>query len=138
MYDTLKATGEFEFMHLSVDEAEHSIEMQLPYIAKVMADFKDSFTIVPILVGSLTVGEEALYGSILAPYLSDPQNLFVISSDFCHWGQRFRYTYYDKSWGEIYESIYTLDKTVRNFYLIIKKWHVLYLPFLWFKKLYFG
>lgn len=97
---------------MSVDETEHSIEMHLPYVAKVMADFKDSFTIVPILVGSLNPDKEAVYGSILAPYLADPQNLFVISSDFCHWGQRFRYTFYDRNWGEIYQSIQTLDKTV--------------------------
>lgn len=102
-------------MSISVDEAEHSIEMHLPYIAKVMVDFKDYFTIVPILVGSLTTGEEELYGSILAPYLADPQNLFVISSDFCHWGRRFRYTFYDKSWGEIHQSIQTLDRTVSIF-----------------------
>lgn len=25
---------------------------------------------------------------ILAPYLEDEENLFVISSDFCHWGSR--------------------------------------------------
>lgn len=114
VYSKLKASGEFDSMTISVDEAEHSIEMHLPYIAKVMADFKDSFTIVPILVGSLTPDEEAVYGSILAPYLADPQNLFVISSDFCHWGQRFRYTFYDKSWGEIYQSIQTLDRTVNK------------------------
>lgn len=36
---------------------------------------------------------EAKYGEILAPYLDDPSNLFVISSDFCHWGRRFSYTY---------------------------------------------
>ena len=29
-------TGNFELMDLSTDEDEHSIEMQLPYIAKVM------------------------------------------------------------------------------------------------------
>lgn len=38
------------------------------------------------------------------------QSLFVISSDFCHWGQRFRYTYYDRSVGEIWQSIQKLDK----------------------------
>ena len=106
------ATGEFNVMGISIDEAEHSIEMHLPYIAKVMAEFKDYFTIVPILVGSTNAKEEALYGSILAPYLADPQNLFIVSSDFCHWGQRFRYTFYDKSWGEIHQSIQTLDKMV--------------------------
>ena len=34
----LEATGHFEHMSMSVDEAEHSIEMQLPYIAKVMEE----------------------------------------------------------------------------------------------------
>lgn len=38
------------------------------------------------------------------------ENLFVISSDFCHWGKRFRFTYYDKCHGEIHQSIEALDK----------------------------
>ena len=40
----------------------------------------------------------------------DPKTLFVISSDFCHWGQRFGYTFYDKSKGQIWESTEFLDK----------------------------
>jgi len=40
---------------------------------------------------------EAAYGKILAPYLDQQENLFVISSDFCHWGSRFNFTFYDKS-----------------------------------------
>ncbi len=35
-----------------------------------------------------------MYGEILAPYLADPTSVFIISSDFCHWGTRFNYTYY--------------------------------------------
>lgn len=112
VYNELKATGEFDEMSIATDEAEHSIEMHLPYIAKVMSDFKNNFTIVPILVGSLTTKQEMQYGKLLAPYLADPQNLFVVSSDFCHWGERFRYTYYNKSWGYIHEAIQTLDETV--------------------------
>lgn len=46
---------------------------------------------------------EARYGALLAPYLADPANLFIISSDFCHWGSRFSYTFYDNTkvggWG---------------------------------------
>ncbi|XP_049815318.1 protein MEMO1 [Schistocerca nitens] len=106
----LDATGHFEWMDMSVDEDEHSIEMHLPYVAKVMEDYKDSFTIVPVLVGSLTPDKESVYGSIFSQYLADPQNLFVISSDFCHWGHRFRYTYYDRSWGDIFQAITYLDK----------------------------
>ena len=40
---------------------------------------------------------EAVYGQALAPYLDDPGNVFVISSDFCHWGARFNFTFYDKA-----------------------------------------
>lgn len=32
----LDMTGQFEWMDLDTDENEHSIEMHLPYIAKVM------------------------------------------------------------------------------------------------------
>lgn len=105
-------------MDKKTDEDEHSIEMHLPYVAKVMEDFKDQFTIVPIMVGSLSTESERLYGEILAPYLEDPSNLFVISSDFCHWGNRFHYTYYDKSCGHIYQSIEKLDKQVSTFLIL--------------------
>jgi AmmeMemoRadiSam system protein B len=50
----LLSTGEFDVMSLSTDEDEHSIEMHLPYVARVMEDKRDRFTIVPILVGSLS------------------------------------------------------------------------------------
>jgi len=108
--EELHATGKFEKMTISTDEDEHSIEMHLPYIAKVMESKKDDFKIVPVLVGATSHEKELMYGKIFAKYLNDPDNLFVISSDFCHWGKRFRYTYYDKSKGNIYESIEDLDK----------------------------
>jgi len=96
-------------MTQSVDEAEHSIEMQLPMLSEVMKGC--SFKVIPVLVGSLSPDKEKDYGVIFAPYLEDPENLFIISSDFCHWGKRFRYTYYDKSKGKIWESIQALDQT---------------------------
>ena len=36
VYEELHATGKFQPMSLRTDEDEHSIEMQLPYVAKVM------------------------------------------------------------------------------------------------------
>jgi predicted class III extradiol MEMO1 family dioxygenase len=48
-------------------------------------------------VGCRTTRREAAYGQLLGRYLDDPANLFVVSSDFCHWGDRFRYTFYDKN-----------------------------------------
>ncbi|XP_045509274.1 protein MEMO1 [Colias croceus] len=110
IYAELEATRQFERMDIQTDEDEHSIEMHLPYIAKVMEEYKTGFTIIPILVGTLSPEKEAKYGAILAPYLADPQNLVIISSDFCHWGTRFRYTWRDSSRGQIYQSIEWLDK----------------------------
>lgn len=46
------------------------------------------------MVGNTSPGVERQFGQILAPYLQDPENVFVISSDFAHWGLRFRYTHY--------------------------------------------
>ncbi|KAL0291038.1 UNVERIFIED_CONTAM: protein MEMO1 [Sesamum angustifolium] len=81
--EELKATGKFEFMDLHVDEAEHSMEMHLPYLVK------HPVKIVPILVGALSAENEAMYGRLLAKYVDDPTNFFSVSSDFCHWGSRY-------------------------------------------------
>lgn len=55
--------------------------------------------LVPIMVGDTSPKVERELGALLAPYLSDPSNIFVISSDFCHWGSRFSYTYYQPREG---------------------------------------
>lgn len=38
VYAELESTGHFERMNMTVDEDEHSIEMHLPYIAKIMEE----------------------------------------------------------------------------------------------------
>jgi len=98
----------FEEMSMRTDEDEHSIEMHLPYVAKIMQG--KEFKIVPILVGSSSSDREVAYGKLLSKYLINEENLFVISSDFCHWGSRFGYQHYDRNWGAIYESIEKLDR----------------------------
>ena len=96
--ESLFATGEFAWMSATTDEDEHSLELHLPYIYKVLSrHFGASTTLpllVPIMVGATPPAAEKKYGGLLAPYLADPENVFVVSSDFAHWGQRFRYTYY--------------------------------------------
>lgn len=106
--EELSATGKFEFMDLNVDEAEHSMEMHLPYLAKVFQGH--NVKVVPILVGALSSQNEALYGQLLSKYVDDPKNFFSVSSDFCHWGSRFSYTYYEKKHGAIHKSIEALDR----------------------------
>jgi len=95
--EELKETNYFTEMDKDTDEEEHSIEMHLPYTYKIFEHKIREITIVPILVGALNEDREIFYGKILAPYLADPENLFIISSDFCHWGSRFDYTYYRAS-----------------------------------------
>ncbi|XP_051208002.1 uncharacterized protein [Lolium perenne] len=106
--EELKATGKFEFMDLNVDEAEHSMEMHLPYLSKVFKGH--NVKVVPILVGAVSSQNEAMYGQLLSKYVEDPKNFFSVSSDFCHWGSRFSYTYYDKNHGAIHQSIEALDR----------------------------
>ncbi|WAR19032.1 MEMO1-like protein [Mya arenaria] len=74
--EELYGTGKFETMSITTDEDEHSIEMQLPYIAKAMESKKGNFTVVPVLVGSLNQDKESMYGKIFAKYLADPDNFF--------------------------------------------------------------
>lgn len=64
----------------------------------------------PCQVGSLSSSKEKEFGRLLAPYLDQEGTVFVVSSDFCHWGSRFSYEYYDKRHGEIWQSIEALDR----------------------------
>ena len=62
-------------------------------------DPSDHPPLVPIMVGHTSPTSERNIGNILAPYLADPSNAFVVSSDFAHWGLRFQYTYYQPAAG---------------------------------------
>ncbi|KAI1797838.1 MEMO1 family [Ganoderma leucocontextum] len=88
----LKQTGRFTDMSLQTDEDEHSIEMHLPYVRKTFEGL--DIKIVPILVGAIDYDQEVSFGRLLAPYLAREDTIFVVSSDFCHWGNRFQYTFY--------------------------------------------
>ncbi|CAA7032909.1 unnamed protein product [Microthlaspi erraticum] len=108
MIKEIRAMGKFGMMDLRVDEAEHSMEMHLPYLAKVFKGH--NVKVVPILVGAVSAENEAMYGELLAKYVDDPKNFFSVSSDFCHWGSRFNYMHYDHNHGPIHKSIEALDK----------------------------
>jgi MEMO1 family protein len=90
----------FSSMSQSTDEAEHSCEMQLPYLHRLLQkQYPDQPVssyppLIPIMIGGTNPDTEKALGALLAKYIADPSNAFVLSSDFCHWGQRFSYTYY--------------------------------------------
>lgn len=74
--------------------------MHLPYLWKRLEqthgkeDTSSWPKIVPVLIGDNDGAREKEFGALLAPYLADPENAFIVSSDFCHWGTRFSYTKY--------------------------------------------
>lgn len=94
----LKAKGRMGDMPEANDVNEHSLEMHMPYLYKRCQETfgsPEAFpTIVPLLVGDSSDAGEKETGRLLLPYLKDPENAFIISSDFCHWGSHFRYTVY--------------------------------------------
>ncbi|KAL3319430.1 hypothetical protein Ciccas_001903 [Cichlidogyrus casuarinus] len=106
--ELLKLEGFREFP-IDDDEQEHSVAMHLPYVFKAFESNKD-IKVVPIVVGSLDPGREAHFGQLLKDHLLNPENFFIISSDFCHWGQRFHYVNYDESFEEIHKYIEHLDR----------------------------
>ena len=53
-------------MSEEVEEDEHSLEMQMPYIYKVMEQAPKSYKIVPVLVGNLSPKKEDVYGSLFS------------------------------------------------------------------------
>lgn len=66
------------------------------------------------MVGNTSAATEKSFGQLLAPYLRDPQNVFVVSSDFAHWGLRFRYTHYVPSSNAAAVSLRQTDKTPKS------------------------
>jgi AmmeMemoRadiSam system protein B len=64
--------------------------MHLPYIAKVLGK---EVKIVPIMVGPIDEQQTDKYAKIFTPYFDDNSTVFIISTDFCHWGPQFKYKY---------------------------------------------
>jgi len=64
--------------------------------------------IVPIMVGEVNEKMITQYAEVLKPYFEDPGTIFLVSSDFCHWGERFDYQYCEGK-GKIWERIQSLD-----------------------------
>ncbi|KAM0365624.1 hypothetical protein ACHAO7_010065 [Fusarium culmorum] len=94
----VKEAGYMEDMPRRNEVNEHSLEMHMPYLylrCEQTFGSPDNFpTIVPLLIGSNNGPEEKAFAKVLLPYLKDPENAFIVSSDFCHWGRNFSYQVY--------------------------------------------
>ena len=98
----------FTYMDADTDLGEHSLEMQFPMIAKALAWrglSLDEVKVVPLLVSNNTEETDDKLARVLVQNLMDPSNIFIISSDFCHWGRRFQFTGYVGSEEELEESL---------------------------------
>ena len=104
----IKIKGLFFRLSESVDLKEHSIEMELPFIKYIFGN--KNIKIIPIIVGDNDLKTNIEIGKALYELYSDAKTLFVISSDFCHWGKNFGFTYHNKKFKNIWESIQDLDK----------------------------
>lgn len=114
-------TVAFSVMGRDVDEAEHSGEMQYPFIAKVQNNVRKKkgitpiIPILPIMCGNISNSKELEYGSLLTEIVARNDVLSIVSTDFCHWGNRFSYqptpspTATNRAM-EIFEFIQNLDR----------------------------
>ncbi|GMF51464.1 hypothetical protein B5S33_g1284 [[Candida] boidinii] len=88
----------FKIMDEEMDEDEHSFEMHMPFLYKVTESLQNgSPMIIPIMISHTDELFEKKLADYLKPYFEDKENAFIISTDFCHWGSRFRYTKYTQN-----------------------------------------
>lgn len=80
--DSLISSGGGAFSYKpSAHDREHCLEVQLPLLQYHLRDVPP---IVPIILGTQNIGTLKRVADTLRPYFT-PNNLFVISSDFCHY-----------------------------------------------------
>ena len=109
----------FGSMKRRTDEEEHSIELHLPFVARVFQKLQSTqpsaIQLVPLLVGSLSTSTEQQTAQALLPHWRNEENFFIVSSDFCHWGDRFDFAPYDETAADgskqaIWQSIQAMDR----------------------------
>jgi MEMO1 family protein len=73
-------------------EPEHSVEIHLPFLQRVYPDkLEGAIQVVPILVGELDDAEAGRAARAITAALAGTSPLFVISTDFTHYGEAYRY-----------------------------------------------
>ncbi|KAL0223018.1 hypothetical protein P9112_002408 [Eukaryota sp. TZLM1-RC] len=90
-----KHSSLFDFMSQRVDESEHSLEMQFPFIKFFMSRMHErhhDIKVLPLMVGHMNSDDQLRIGDALRDLANDQHTVFVVSSDFCHFGRRFGFT----------------------------------------------
>lgn len=68
-------------------EEEHALEVELPFLAELLPDA----LLVPLVCGEMSAEDLDEVADVLARELASPETLWVVSSDFTHYGQAFGY-----------------------------------------------
>ncbi|GAV55875.1 hypothetical protein ZYGR_0AZ00460 [Zygosaccharomyces rouxii] len=105
--DELIASRHFAEMDPGVDMDEHSIEMQFSMLAQTLQWRNvplESVKVIPLMVSHNSKEIDWQIGGKLGQFLT-PGTVFIISSDFCHWGRRFGYTGYVGSQDELEDAM---------------------------------
>ena len=64
-----------------IEEKEHSLEIQLPFLQKVLGA---GFELIPVVVGDLSEGDRTTLAELLTKHLDD-ETLLIISTDLSHY-----------------------------------------------------
>ncbi|CDJ70430.1 hypothetical protein, conserved [Eimeria necatrix] len=106
----LLSTGLYDTVAAAAEKDEHSIALQIPFLKTVLPE---GTLLVPVYVGRLFKEDLSMYAETLVPFFMDPDTVFVISTDWSHWGPRSNYSYLpenvDKSLP-LYKKIQALDR----------------------------
>ena len=81
--------------HPGIDRGEHSLELQLPFLQRVLGQFQ----LVPLLVGRMSDEVCAQAAAAIVPWL-DEDTLLVASSDFTHFGPNYGYQPFNRDVAE--------------------------------------
>ncbi|MBQ9431167.1 MAG: AmmeMemoRadiSam system protein B [Kiritimatiellae bacterium] len=85
--------------------AEHATQIEFPLLQLAL---KENFTLAPLIIGNMDKDQMAMCARAFQQ-LMDDQTLFVISSDFTHYGTDFTYTPYGKGGEEVRKRVAAVD-----------------------------
>lgn len=109
IFTELAKKHNFSELEKSVDENEHSLEMQYPYLYQSVYAYNYKPKVIPIMIGEINIKSAYDIAKELLNYFENDDNIFVVSSDFCHWGNNFDYKPYSGTL-DIWQYIENLDK----------------------------
>ncbi|MCF7855824.1 MAG: AmmeMemoRadiSam system protein B [Candidatus Pacebacteria bacterium] len=72
---------------------EHALEVQLPFLQTVLAE---DFMLVPVVCGQMSMDDTRAVAQTIARHLWTDDTLWIISSDFTHYGSSFGYVPFTK------------------------------------------